>query len=502
MVENLIRQARRRFLLNEALAQCALGAAIVVGGFALLLIAGTALLALWTLGVFFAAGVAVAIIRVRRHIPGEYATAVRIDQSQNLHDAVSTAFYFSQHPEKARAYEQSLRASQESQAEEAARAVSVESVAPFRFPRSAYVLAAAALLASGLTALRYRSGRLNLQAPLASLLFEDQEAKVAKKQAAHPDQSQKWLQEAQTLLSKLGAGVDPNQPLPGDPDELQNAMNQALQNANRPADATQQGQDSKNGQGKSGTDGDKSQASDPLDNSGAQNSTDAMKDADSGNGDTKSSGVKVNGKASSGNQGESLLSKLKDALNTLMSQSKQDDKNNQEINNEKQDGQNDSMNADKANASKSGAQKDAAPSAAQDNDPNSDKEHSQQAQGKLANMSQQKSGEAGSGIGTQDGSKEIKQAEMLKAMGKISELIGKRSANVSGETTVEVQSGSQQLRTAYSKTAASHGETDGDVTRDEIPVSLQAYVQQYFAEVRKSAAKAEAKPDARSDTKK
>ena len=44
----------------------------------------------------------------------------------------------------------------------------------------------------------------------------------------------------------------------------------------------------------------------------------------------------------------------------------------------------------------------------------------------------------GSGIGRQDGSKDVKLAEQLAAMGKISEIIGKRSANVTGELTVEV----------------------------------------------------------------
>ena len=82
----------------------------------------------------------------------------------------------------------------------------------------------------------------------------------------------------------------------------------------------------------------------------------------------------------------------------------------------------------------------------------------------------------------------MKLAEQLKAMGKISEIIGKRSATVTGETSIEVQSGNQQLHTAYSKTEAAHAETDSDVTRDEIPLAVQAYVQQYFLEVRKNAA--------------
>jgi len=494
MIENLIRSARRRFILNEALAQSALAAAVIVGGFALMLVAGTALLGMWTLGVIAAAGIAVAIMRLRRNVPDEYTTAVQLDQSQHLHDALSTAVYFNHKSDKARAYQESQR----TQAEEAAAQVSAETAVPFTFPRVAYVLAGLAVLASGLTALRYRSGRLDLSAPLTSLLFEDLSSKQAKKDAPRGgDKSQKWMQEAQTLLAKLGMGEDPNQPLPGDAEALQNAMNQAMQNGATPAATGQKGADGKQGDGKKGSEGDQSAASDPLDNGGAQTSADAMSDAQSQSGDNKPSGIKVNGKASSGNKSESLLSQLKDALSTLMSQSKQDEKNEEQINNEKQDGQNDSMNADKVNASKSASQKDSSQTSAKDDDPNSDKSKDESAKGKLdSKQNSNNSGEAGSGIGTQDGSKAIKEAELLKAMGKISELIGKRAANVTGETTVEVQSGNQQLRTAYSKTAATHAETDGDVSRDEIPVSLQPYVQQYFAEVRKSAAAKPAPPAA------
>jgi hypothetical protein len=96
-------------------------------------------------------------------------------------------------------------------------------------------------------------------------------------------------------------------------------------------------------------------------------------------------------------------------------------------------------------------------------------------------------------VGSQDGAKDLKAAEQLKAMGKLSEIIGKRSATVTGETTIEVQSGDQQLRTAYSNKTAAHGEADSDVSRDEIPVALQPYVQQYFEQVRKSSQPAKPK---------
>jgi hypothetical protein len=73
-------------------------------------------------------------------------------------------------------------------------------------------------------------------------------------------------------------------------------------------------------------------------------------------------------------------------------------------------------------------------------------------------------------------------------MGKISEILGKRSANITGEATVEVQTTSQQLHTPYAQRANQHSQGGAEISRDEIPVSLQPYIQQYFEQVRKQAA--------------
>ena len=73
-------------------------------------------------------------------------------------------------------------------------------------------------------------------------------------------------------------------------------------------------------------------------------------------------------------------------------------------------------------------------------------------------------------------------------MGKISQIIGKRSASLSGEATVEVQSTVQQLRTAYSDRVAQHTDAGAEVGRDEIPAALEGYVEQYFEQVRKQPA--------------
>ena len=354
--------------------------------------------------------------------------------------------------------------------------------------------AALCVLASLLIGLRYGFGHsLNLRAPLTQVLFEDEAIRDAKKVKPLYPKSQKWMQEAQSLLSKLGLGPQPEQPLPGDEDALDKAIEEALQNPGDSNQKTEKGASAgKAGQGKAGEQSKDSPGGDPIDNGDQQQAGNEQNGQEQQN----PKGGDANSKASSSQGGgkrdkESLLSRLKDAVSNMLSkndnnQDSSAQKNQQSANNQPQkDGQG---QAGKSQQDKGDSQSEA------DGQPDADTQGGQQAQGKLNSASNKSPAQGGSGIGNQDGSKEIKAAEQLKAMGKISEIIGQRAATVSGETTVEVQSGSQKLHTDYSTTAAAHAETDGDVTRDEIPLALQSYVQQYFAEVRKSGAKAKAAP--------
>jgi hypothetical protein len=50
---------------------------------------------------------------------------------------------------------------------------------------------------------------------------------------------------------------------------------------------------------------------------------------------------------------------------------------------------------------------------------------------------------------------------------------------------VEVQSTSQQLHTPYAQKGAQHSQGGAEISRDEVPVALQPYVQQYFEQLRK-----------------
>ena len=481
MVEDLIRRARRRFILNETLGQLAFAAAVIAGGFALLLIVGTRYMEWWTLALIAAIGVGIAVHRVWRRTPDPYTTAVRLDQNAGLRDALSTALYFSGRT----AHSPEFQTAQREQADAAAGTVQLEQAAPFVFPRSVYAMAALCLVASALIGLRYGlSHGLDLHAPITQFLLEDQAIHEAKNKAVPFPKSQKpWMEEAQSLLSKMAGAQTPETPTPGDPDALDKAIEQALQSPRDPDGKGDKGAGTgKAGESKNGAASDQQKTGDPIDNSDQANSDQNGSQSPDSKGEQ---GSKQNsGKNASAGSKQGLLSRLKDAVSNIFSKSDQDQNAAQQDNQES--AKNDSPQGSKQQQNKGDQQKGNSQSDAQAGQPDANGQNGQQSQGKMSSTGDKQPGQGGSGIGSQDGSKEIREAAQLKAMGKISEIIGQRAATVSGETTVEVQSGNQKLHTDYSNTKAAHGETDGDVTRDEIPVGVQSYVQQYFAEVRKS----------------
>jgi hypothetical protein len=460
MVEDLIRRARHRYLFNEALAQTAFAIAVSIGGLVLLLVLGTRYLGWWAMALFAASGIAVAAFRIYRQTPDPYATAIRLDENAGLQDALSTALYFAGHPEGSGAF----RRSQRQQAEAKAEGVALDQAVPFIFPRAVYAMAALGLLASGLVALRYHLGLgLNLRSPITQALLQNRAAEDPKKEAKKTNPKQ-WMQEAQALLARLGVKSDGQAP-PEDQDDINKALDQALQANPTPKDQKGEKKSAENSK-------DQTDSGDPMDLVQDQKDESLPGTEDAG-------GNKMNP-----GQQESVLSKLKQAVSSLLSKSKLKDNNPSDSNKQQQAQSDAKMSGEQGNAGMDKPDPGESMSDALEGDANSQSQAGQK--GKL-NSSQEEKGQ-GSGIGNQDGLKEQRQAEQLKAMGKISEIIGKRATTVSGEMMVEVQSGkNQQLRTAYTNTTASHGEADGDVTRDEIPLSLQPYVQHYFEQVRKAA---------------
>lgn len=477
MVQELIRRGQRRFFLNEAMAQMAFAAAVSAGGLALLLVLGTRFFEWWTVILPAAAGIGIGIRQILKRAPGTYETAVRLDENAGLHDSLSTAFHFAEAGSSSE-----FRTLQLVQAESVAGGVNLESAVPFTFPRAVYVMGALFLLATGLVAVRFRMGQgLDLQRPITEVLFEDQAAKATKKQMALARPGS-WTEQAEQMLQKLGLKPSDNGPVADDPAALDKAIEQALKKPNGADGKANKGGDSK-ADGKNGAPED-SEGSDPID--GASDKNGDPKDGKEGStpaqGDQNEKGSSGKGDAKQ----DSLMSKLKDAVSSLMAKSQPKAGEDEKGGDQKQNKSEPQKNGKKGDSSQQG-KPEKGDSDSAESDPDGDAMGGQKGQGKENTPSTQRQAQEGSGIGAQDGLKDIKAAEQLKAMGKISEIIGKRSAQVSGETSVEVQSGNQKLQTAYGRTNAAHGQTDGDVTRDEIPVGLQSYVQQYFSEVRKAA---------------
>jgi hypothetical protein len=95
----------------------------------------------------------------------------------------------------------------------------------------------------------------------------------------------------------------------------------------------------------------------------------------------------------------------------------------------------------------------------------------------------QRGSDAQSAAGRQDGSKETKEAEQLKAMGKLAEIIGKRSNDVTGDMSVETFSGKQQLQTPDTQRLGQHSGLGGEINRNEVPLEDQKYVREYMKQV-------------------
>jgi len=484
MVFETVRRARRRILANEAVRQGAFSLSAALASLIALLLLGTQILDWPWLLLPPAIALAAGVYATWRRRPAPYRVAQQIDHRLDLQDTFSTALFFAASEGRASA---DIRRAQWLQAEGLAAGLDLRRAIPIRMPRALYGTALLALAAGSLFALRYGlDRRLDLRAPLArivqerlGLVPEPAEAARARKNPRQPDRRE-----------QTGFSIDDAQPK--GPGELDPAPDTALDTVGVPdtdnskAASSRAGADQKDTAGQvEGGRGQNEEGEGLSANSGSQPSGDGRQGT--GAGKQGQSGEQQG----PGNTGEnsSLLAKFRDAMSGLLNRMRQQPggqagqpqasaKNGRQPNgqagNNRQDG-------------KQGQPQDnGQPGDPQDGSPGNDAQSAQSAQAGSTGQGgpEPSTKQPGSGIGRQDGSKDVKLAEQLAAMGKISEIIGKRSANVTGEVTVEVENSNQQLRTPYAQRTARHGE----ISRDEVPVAFEAYVQQYFEQVRKQAA--------------
>jgi hypothetical protein len=472
----LVDRVRRRLIGNELLAQGVNASNAALSALILLLLLGTQVLDWYWIALVPAVCAAIGLYVVRRRTPGRYAVAQLVDARLGLDDAISTAVYFHDGDAGNRGAEQ-VRRYQAEHAEKLAASVDPRRAVPFRMPRTVYLLAGLFLVAGSLFALRYGMNRtLDLKPPLARML-QQQFGWNAKKDLARNDRRK-------------------NAPQQADPEDQADSKEQNQKGASQPDPAgNDQGSADTAAADQKGTASDEKKQSDNGSNAGDQQEAQAEKASDSAN-DQANANQQQNGKSdpqqnsgrpSENNSGDnsSLMSKLKDALASLMprqnppkgqqDQGNQDKQNGQQSSGKPQQGKNGQQSADQQGDAQDGQQGENGQD--QQQDPNG------KSSGK--NDGQQKSKQPGSGIGSQDGDKSIKQAQQLDAMGKLSEIYGKRAANITGEATVEVQSTNQQLKTQYVQRGAQHSQAGTEIDRDVVPVSLQGYVEQYFEQLRK-----------------
>ena len=480
-MQKLVRLARRRLLGNELLAQGANSASAALGAFILLLLLGSEILNWQIVAAVPLAAFAAGLYLVRRRMPSAYGTAQIVDRRLDLSDTLSTAVFFSDVKPDA-PVSPDIRDAQLAHAARTAEGVDVCRAIPYIMPRGAYVAGVLLLVASSLFALRYGISRqLDLRRPMANFLPDALTNNAKVRQAANNRRNPKQAPEAP---DENGTSADDDQKGPGAEDPAQQA--QAAESDSQ-ANAKMDG---KSSAGKKQDGSDDQMATDDQDGNESNSGKNGEDSQDGQQGDNKKQGNQQgNSQDQNASNDSSLMNKMKDAFQNLLSKVKpQQQQGNQQGSQEQQQNPGKSQQGSKQQNSKEGSPQQGQQGDAQDGEDGQEAknaENSQQSKGQGKSDSKQSSKQPGSGIGSQDGEKAIKNAEQLAAMGKISEILGKRSANLTGEATVEVQSTSQQLRTPYAAKGAQHTQAGTEIRRDEVPVALQPMVQQYFEQIRK-----------------
>jgi len=447
-VLTLVGRARQRLLHNELLSQGVNASSAALIALILLLLLGTQVLNWrWAVAIpVVAAGAG--LYAARRRLPSPYTVAQMVDHRMGLADTLSTALYFSEDERRARVSRE-IRQCQWEQAERLSQTVDVRKAVPYSMPRTAYLMAALLAGAAGLFALRYGlSLGLDLKPPLAGMLRQ-------KFGGMEP------MERARSARPKAAEDADwrdgATEPLP-DAEQEPGVSSRPMQETGATIASNSTPEE---------------QAEDNAEDAGS-----GERGGQPGQGQNRQSAARQG--ASESGESASLLTKVEDAIENLLSSLKPP---RSFPGARPQSGKEGSGQQSKAQ--QSGGQ----PGDSQEGRPGEETANSQDSQGKSAGTrgAEQTGRQPGSGIGSEDGDKNILEAERLAAMGKISEIIGKRSANVTGEATAEAQSTSQHLRTPYAQRGAQHTQGGAAINRDEIPAALQTYVEQYFEQVRQPA---------------
>ncbi len=471
----------------------ALGA--VLCGAILMLLLGTDLLRREWLFLFAVVGLGITWQRVRRRMVGRYRVAQLVDRKLSLSDALPTAWFLLQNSEHG---ELPFADAQVARAGNAVRDVNAASVFPFVWRRAWAVTGALAAVAFGLFALRYLiTDNLSLKQALIPLSVSfpaevvEQLERLAGAGRAHSIGDDK----KSDLLRAPGSKRD------GGPEVDEKSSKQALSQADAATGGTRserpdaaEGAPQEAGQPGKGRQNDQQSSQDGKGAGDAKGASDRPSQGDRSHDNAQ----EAKGQQPNASERPGLMNRMKDALSGMMAKMRLQEASGQKAGEQERSGQNSKPGEGDAKSNSEAAQRDASRSDAQKAQGQGREqngagqaqadasEKSTAAQAHSSDESANKKGsDAQSGVGRQDGDKSVKEAEQLRAMGKLDEIIGKRSASLTGDISIETNSAQQQLQTRYSGKTARHVDSGREIDRDEIPVALQKYVREYMEQVRK-----------------
>ena len=456
-------------------------AAFALAGLIALLVVGTEVLAWhWSL-VLAALGLAWGLYRGLKQMPSPYRLLQAIDHRLELADGLSTAYYFSL-PQGLRRGSDRARQAQRRAAEALAEQIDVRRAVPLEAPRRLYLTVLLAVAASTLLAARYGVERsLDLNAPISPALADAFGFSAQLARAVEPPPADSSPEPLPTAEESNAPGREPRP-------EAEQPGKDPVATENPPgAEAGRRSDDQRDSDGQS-----EGRRVDP----GREARQESKGDSPGPPPPAEPPAPESDFKPNVPEPDSDLIRKLEDAFANLLAKLKipplagqarrtSERSAAEGANPETRDGQSSRQPAGspegegRPTADPQGAR---APEGAR---------QAQAGRGEGADQSSEQAGQeqAQSGIGSKDGAKDIKAQQQAEAMGKLSEILGRRAENIKGEVLIEVSSGDQSLQTPYSERAASHREAGGQIHRDEVPLVYHEYLQRYFERVRKADAR-------------
>ena len=410
--------------------------------------------------------------RIHRNWLNAYETAQTLDRRFALPDTISTAWHFSHLGEEAPARLERIQPLIERQRQEATEAldrVSIAEAFPMELGRVHLAALLLCIIAVALFSYRYfASDNLNFQKQLSSLHipFIDGEGE------APPMTGDELFQpQANPVRSPL---ADYNPPYDPSRERLDGTYNDMP-----PVSGVSIGENGPEEQGNAASDESEAASNlreqlskDPRRQAGSQGKDGQKRDGDQRKGEGKN---------------DSLFDKFQQAMNKMIDKLANRDNQTMEQRGEqarKEDARKKSDQAGDGSDDSSDREGGQRSENAQAN------ENSQQGQGgenarevnKQTNASaSERASDAPASAGAEDGNKDLAAARQIDAMGKIAEILGQRAEQVKGEMKVEVQAQKEQtLSTDLRDVRATHRDSGGDLSRDEVPLRLQNYVKEYL----------------------